>query len=69
MNRSKSICRWCHAEFWQHPFSKLELREFREALLIADSGYVPVICDTCHETVINTAPRHLNPPRYIMQAA
>ena len=64
----KDECGWCGKDFWPHPFTKLELRAFREALLIADNGYKPVICDDCHETVMKSAPKHINPPKFIMNA-
>lgn len=56
-------------EYWPHPFTKLELHAFREALLIADSGYTPLICDGCHEGVMKAAPKNLNPPKSLMHAA
>lgn len=65
----KTECGWCQNLFWPHPFTKIELRAFREALFIADSGYQPVICDGCHELVMKSAPKHINPPKSIMHAS
>lgn len=56
-------------EYWPHPFTKLELHAIREALLIADGGYKPLICDGCHESVMKAAPKHVNPPKSILTAA
>jgi len=34
-------------------------------LLIADDGFEPIICDLCFDIVMQSAPKHLLPPKHL----
>jgi hypothetical protein len=64
-------CMWCLNPFDRAPRTSGEFQIVREALLVTDGTYEPVICDTCFRTVLENRPpvgRVLDVPAFLLRA-